>query len=250
MISPTLLLSSDLPNLELPRGEVHIWTASLDLPALAVWKLYETLDADEKKKAERFHFEKDRRRFVTAHAILRNLLGLYPGVKPEAVRFRHGEFGKPALSAEFAEANLYFNLSHSQRIALYGFSRGCEIGVDVEYMRDISEMERIVEGFFSIRENEIFRSLPESQKKEAFFNGWTCKEAFIKALGDGLSLPLDKFHVSLVPGESGKLLGIEGDSKEASHWCIRDLQPAHNYAGAFAVKGDIFQTKRWRWDVT
>jgi 4'-phosphopantetheinyl transferase len=120
--------------------------------------------------------------------------------------------------------------------------------VDIEHIRDTPEMEQIVERFFSIKENEVFRSLPESRKREAFFNGWTCKEAFVKALGDGLSRPLDEFDVSLIPGESAERSGIEGGSGEASQWSIQNLKPAPDYVGAFAVKSHSFEIKRWRWD--
>ena len=111
-------------------------------------------------------------------------------------------------------------------------------------------MEQIAERLFSVKENEVFRSLPKSQKRGAFFKGWTCKEAFIKALGDGLFQPLEKFDVSLAPGEPASLLRIKDDSREASRWMIQDLKPAPNYAAAFAVKSHMFETKCWQWEVT
>ena len=117
-------------------------------------------------------------------------------------------------------------------------------------MRDSSEMGRIVERFFSMRENQVFRSLLESQKKEAFFSVWTRKEGFVKVLGDGLYRSLDKFDVSMLSGKSAKLLRIEGNSREASRWSIQDVKPSPDYTGAFAVKTRRFETRCWRWDVT
>jgi len=138
-------------------------------------------------------------------------------------------------------------LSQSDGLALYAFTRDREIGVDIEHIRDISEMEQIAEQFFSARENAVFRTLPKSKKKEAFFNCWTRKEAFIKAIGEGLSWPLDSFDVSLIPGEPARLLKIEGDSKAASRWSIQDLKPAFGFAAAFAVKGRSGRVHCWQW---
>jgi 4'-phosphopantetheinyl transferase len=121
--------------------------------------------------------------------------------------------------------------------------------VDIEHLSEISEKELIAERFFSRKEYDSIRSLPEEQKRESFIKGWTCKEAFIKALGDGLSHALDKFEVSMIPGEPAKLLRVEGDSREASRWSMQYLQPAPDYVGAFAVKSLMFETKLWRWDV-
>ena len=119
--------------------------------------------------------------------------------------------------------------------------------MDIEYVRNIPDMEQIVKQFFSVREKAIFNTLPESKKKKAFFNCWTRKEAFIKATGDGLSLPLDEFDVSLVPGEPARLLGIVGDSISGSRWLIQDLKANLGFAAAFAVKGQIDCIHCWQW---
>jgi 4'-phosphopantetheinyl transferase len=138
-------------------------------------------------------------------------------------------------------------MSDSEGLALYAFTRDHEVGVDVERIRDIPEMDQIAERFFSTRENAIFRELPESKKKEAFFNCWTLKEAFIKAIGDGLHCPLDKFEVSLVPGEPANLLSIEGDSRAAARWSIQELKPSCGFAAAFAVEERSYQLHCWQW---
>jgi 4'-phosphopantetheinyl transferase len=200
-------------------------------------------------RAGRFHFQKDRRRFIIRHGMLRMILGRYLGVNASELRFSHGENGKPAITEKPGNGTIHFNLSHSNGVALFAFTRDREIGVDIEYIHHISDMEQIAERFFSKNENEVFRSLPQNQKREAFFIGWTCKEAFVKALGDGLSWPLNKFDVSLVPGEPANLLRIEGDSIERSRWSIKNLNPAPDYVGAFAVKSRIAEIKCWRWEI-
>jgi len=198
-------------------------------------------------RAERFHFEEDGRRFIVRRAILRTILSGYLSVEPSRFQFCYGKNGKPQVADTFGEGKISFNLSHSEGLALYAFAREREIGVDIEHVRDIPEMEQIAESYFSARENAIFRTLPENERKEAFFNCWTRKEAFIKATGDGLSWPLDRFDVSLVPGEPARLLRIEGDSKAASQWFIQDLKPAFGFAAAFAVKGGCGRVHCWQW---
>ena len=192
---------------------------------------------DERMRAERFHFEQDRRRFIMAHGILRMILSSYLSVEPNQLQFCYGHNGKPALTNISGQEIICFNSSRSNRLALYAFARGREIGVDIEDIRDIPEMDQIAERFFSLRENAVFRALPETKKKEGFFSCWTRKEAFIKAIGDGLSLPLDKFDVSFVPGEPARLLRIEGDSKAASQWSIQEFKPASGFTAAFALQG-------------
>ena len=202
---------------------------------------------DEKTRAERFHFEEDRKRFIVRRGILRTILGGYLGVDPDQVQFAYGKNEKPELADSFANGEIRFNLSHSGEVALYAFTRDREIGVDIEHIREISDMEQVSNRFFSLRENEVLHILSESKKREAFFNCWTRKEAYIKAIGDGLSCPLDSFDVSLVPGEPARLQRIEGDSEAALRWSIQDLETENGFTAAFAVKGPIerVQYKQW-----
>jgi 4'-phosphopantetheinyl transferase len=226
---------------ELATDEIHVWFASLDQPALRFQGL---LSMDERIKAEQFHLEEHRKRFTARYGILRTILGhYYLGVEPSLLQFCYGKNGKPALADTFGKGKIRFNLSHSDEFAVYALSRDREIGVDIEHIRDIPEMERIAERFFSPQEKAVFHALPASRKKEAFFNCWTRKEAFIKATGDGLSWPLDSFDVSLVPGTPAKLLSIEGNVKAASQWLVQSLDYFPGYAGAFAVKGSGLQVK-------
>lgn len=232
-----------------PTDEIHIWVVALDQQLSENIRFIQTLSTDERMRAGRFHFQEDRKRFIARHGILRKILGYYLGVKASEIRFYHGKNGKPAIIETTGRGTIQFNLSHSNGVAVFAFARNHEVGVDIEHIHDISEIEQIVERFFSLNEYEVLRSLPDSQKKEAFFNGWTCKEAFVKALGDGLSLPLDKFDVALVPGEPAELIRIESDSREALKWSIQKLKSASDYSGALAVKSHLFEIKYLQWEM-
>jgi len=234
-------------SLLLLEKDVHIWRAALDLPNSDLEELKQKLSIDERIKAEHFHFERERRRFIVGRGILRRILGFYLSIKPVDLQFSYGKNGKPGLANSFGNRRIDFNMTRSEGLALYGFALDRQIGVDVERMRDIPEMNRIVEIFFSERENDIFRSLPENRKKEAFFRCWTRKEAFIKATGNGLSQSLDRFDVSMDPDEPARLLGIEGSSKATTRWSIQDLKPAPGFAAAFAVEGRKWQLHCWQW---
>ncbi len=223
---------------------IDVWLAFLDAPDS---RFEGMLSPDERQRAGRFHFQSDRDRFIARRAILRILLGCYLGIEPESVRFSRGEKGKPVITGITNRELLHFNLSHSENMAIYAFSPDHEVGVDIEQMRDNIEMTRLVERFFSDREKEEWRTLPESQRREAFFSGWTRKEAFTKATGDGLTMPLDSFDVSLAPGEPARLLGINGEAEAALKWTMRDLRPAADFAAALAVEGNPCTVNLHRW---
>ena len=225
-------------------GEIQVWYASLDRP---VSRFQELLSQDERDRAGRFIFERDRIQYIVRRGILRILLGCYLGVEPGLVRFNYSNNDKPALADSYDRTELHFNLSHSEGMAVYAFTSDREIGIDIEQIQDIPDMEQIFERFFSPGEKEVFHILSESKRKEAFFNCWTRKEAFIKATGDGLSRPLDGFDVSLVPGEPARLLEIEGNSEEVSRWFMQDLKGAPGFAAALAVMGPCINIHSLQW---
>ena len=231
---------------------VHIWRARLEQPAHVVERLQTALSPDELERAARFYFEKDRRHFVVARGILRTLLGQYLAIPASAIVFCYNAYGKPALAALGLPAsynNLHFNLSHSHELALYAFSEGREIGIDVEYMRPLSitECEMLAEQSFSERERNALRHLPSEVKRQAFFACWTRKEAYIKARGRGLSIELDQFDVSLAPGELAALLASREHPEAVRRWSLRDLPPANEYAGAMMVEGKDWSASYWEW---
>lgn len=235
-------------DLMLTADDVHIWYASLDAPISRFQIFLKTLSPDERMRAERFHFDKDRKCFIASRWILRTVLGRYLGVEPKHLQFSYGKNGKPTLVDQIYQRTIRFNLSHSNGVALFAFTLGREIGIDIEKVRDISEMTQIAERFFSMREYGLFSSLPKCKMKEAFFNCWTQKEAFIKAIGDGLALPLDSFEVSFILGKPAKLLNTHGHAKEIVHWFLQAFTPSPGYIGAFAVAGDNWRLACWQWE--
>jgi 4'-phosphopantetheinyl transferase len=234
--------------LPLSAGEVHLWRALLDQPAHVLHQLGATLAADERDRAARFHFEKDRDRFVVARGALRSILARYLRVPPGRVQFNYSPYGKPALAAEFAAAHLSFNVSHSHALALFAIARGRALGVDVEYLRAAVAVREIAERFFSANEVAAFCALPAAQQPSAFFDCWTRKEAYIKARGEGLSFPLAEFDVSLRPHEPAALLCVRGDEREAARWSLRALDVAPGYAAALVAEGRDWQLKTWQWE--
>jgi 4'-phosphopantetheinyl transferase len=204
-----------------------------------------TLSSEERARAARFHFPQDRRHFVAAHGILRTILPRYLGRAPAQLEFCNGAAGKPELAPGCKADGLRFNLSHSQGLALFAITRDHEIGVDLEGVRADFAWEEIASRFFAPREVEALRLVPAPSRAEAFFNCWTRKEAFVKARGEGLSIPLDQFEVSLAPGEPARLLRTTGDPQEASNWSIRELEPAAGYIAAIAVRAQRYELKLW-----
>lgn len=222
----------------LTSDDVHVWRFALDLDAPLFDCLHETLAEDERRRAARFHFEKDRRHFIAGRGGLRFLIGAYLRRQPKEIRFAYGNQGKPRLANEDNAEDFRFNLSHSHGLALLAVTRGREIGVDVERLRDMErDGEPLAERFFSPTEAAALRSLPPEQRREAFFSCWTRKEAYIKAKGQGLSLPLDQFDVSLRPGEAAALLATRFDPADAQHWSMQNLRPGAEYVAALVVEG-------------
>lgn len=234
-------------GLALSSNEVHVWRATLDLTASCVQSLQHTLTADELSRAARFYFQKDRQHFIVARGLLRAILSRYLDMEPGQLRFCYSDYGKPSLAPTSGQKTLSFNLSHSDGLALYAMTRGRETGIDLEHVRSVAEAEQIAERFFSAQEKAVFRALPASLKHKAFFTCWTRKEAYIKARGEGLSLPLHQFDVSLVPGEPAALLNVRGDPQEVSRWSLRELIPAPGYVAALVVKGHNWRLACWQW---
>lgn len=228
------------PSLTLSADEVHLWHAALDDQAADDFR--PLLAADEIARADRFHFAKDRNHYIVARGFLRKLLAAYLGIGPTELRFVYAEKGKPSLEPSQQSA-LNFNLAHSQTRAIYAFSLGRELGVDLEFVRDDVESENIARRFFSPREIDELRMVPAALRKEAFFNCWTRKEAYIKARGEGLSLPLDKFDVSLLPGEAAALLRNHKEPHEVERWKMESVPVPDGYVAALVVEGHDWRLK-------
>lgn len=237
-------------NVRLSENEVHVWRAALKVSVLVLPDLQRLLSEEEVTRAQRFYFEKDCRHFIVAHGVLRIILGRYLNADPSQLRFCYNAYGKPSLDFPFDKSKLNFNFSHSHEIALYAFTYAKQIGIDVEYMRSDIEYERLAKHNFSPKEQATLHALPEALKQQAFFNCWTRKEAYIKARGTGLSLPLDLFDVSLRPGEPAALLSSREDPQESVRWSLYDLAPDSGYAGTLAVERSGRHLSCWQWRST
>lgn len=213
-----------------------MWLVSLDLPQAALRDLERLLSADERGRAGRYPFGRDRRRFVAARGLLRLILGGYLDRPPESLRFEYGPYGKPRVADSPSRLPLTFNVSRSADWALCAVALGREIGVDIECIDPETSVLEIAEHFFARGEIATLKALPRRSRVKAFFDCWTRKEAYIKARGEGLAIPLADFEVSLAPGEPPALLHAT-DPAELSRWNFRELSVPPGYAAALAVEG-------------
>jgi 4'-phosphopantetheinyl transferase len=224
---------------DLAPDEIHIWLVPLNQSPTRIPELKAILSEDERARADRFHFEKDRHQFIESRATLRLLLGQYLNVPPESLTYSLTGHGKPSLS----DNDLRFNLSRRDGLALIAFAEGREIGVDVELVRHDLDLWEIAEVSFSESELKSLRALPEAEQVAGFYNCWTRKEAFIKAIGEGFSFPLKQFDVSLTPGDPAQLLAIRRDPisaevrGEADRWTLQEIPVPEGYAAALAFEG-------------
>jgi 4'-phosphopantetheinyl transferase len=216
---------------ELKQNEIHVWRAYLDSECAASRTWEAALAPDELARAARFVFPRDRDRFIVRRAILRTIIGQYMQRSPADVGFVYDPLGKPKLRLSHSDIPIRFNVSHSQGLAVYALAYDREIGVDIEAIRTDTRGEDIAAAFFSPKELAGFRSLGPDQRHEAFFLCWTRKEAYVKALGGGLTISLNSFNVSLTPGMPDRL-----ESADAGRWVLRSFQPGDGYAGAVVVE--------------
>ena len=241
IIDPTFRLE---PQISLPEDEVHLWRVNLAgvAPTEQRWK--QLLSEDERKRAGRFHFSRDREFFTATRALLRTILGCYAACDPSQLVFRYSDKEKPSLKDGFSN-QLEFNVSHSGTTAMLAFARGRALGVDVEQIREDFDTDAIARRFFSTHEVQQLFSLDPAERHQAFFRCWTRKEAYIKAVGTGLSLPLGQFDVSLKPGDANALLSTRPDSTEADRWSLREVPAGEAYVAALCVQGHGWRLKSW-----
>lgn len=227
--------------------DVHVWFAKLDLSDSQLHSFYEILNETEAQKSERFHFERHRVRYIVSHGILRKILSLYLNIPPQALRFRSGVHGKPSLDLNQGNDVLHFNMARSGSFAIYAITRLNQVGVDIEKMRSNVDFDQIVRQYFSAEELESYRKLPAENHQVAFYHGWTRKEAYIKATGDGLHHRLDQFSVSINPKDTARLISIAGNPQAAHEWTLHGIDPAPGYVAALAVRGVIQQLDCREW---
>lgn len=210
----------------IPKDQIDLWTADLDADEHSENKLSALLSPDECDRARRFRFPIDRTRYTIRRGILRTLLGRYLDAAPESIPISNGPHGKPALPTNA----IHFNQSHSGSQACFAFSCGSPLGIDLEYLRPMPDLLRVSEGFCSSAELRTLEALPPEEQVKAFFRCWTRKEALGKALGQGLSYPLDRISVSF--DEPARLLGLPADHGELMDWHFHHWEPGPEYVGA------------------
>ncbi len=220
-----------------PPDEVLVWRFALDQPSAVVEDLVSLLSPEERRRADRFGRAELRDRYAVGRGTLREILGRMLRRDPRQVRLAYGRNGKPFLEGEPGPPALEFNLSHSQGQAVLAVARGRRVGVDLERIRPRDDVERLAARYFSPSECDALLALPGSRRLAAFLRCWTLKEAYLKAIGDGLSAGLDAFEVSLDPNSPPRLLRVEGRPDEPSRWRFVELDAGPEAVGALAVEG-------------
>ena len=239
-----------LCDYQLPQDEVHVWRIGLDWSPERVQAMNAVLSLDERQKADRFRFDQDRTRHVVGREVLRSILARCMKTEAERLRFEYNAFGKPRLAPRLRDGLVepfQFNVSHSGDLVLIALTMGRAVGIDVEKMRTKLDVERIAASYFSPLERLTLHSLPAHLRRDAFFDCWTRKEAYIKAVGDGLSLPLDEFDVCFLPGQEPRLLATRPHPAEARRWVFRALDLGPGYKAAVAVEGGGWHLRTWDW---
>lgn len=213
-------------------GEVHIWRIALDGTIASVVGLRSTLSPEERERAERFHLPELQKNWTIARGALRYILATYTQSDPRSLEFRVGPYGRPELARP--PGNISFNLSHTGGLALLAVANGSRVGIDAEEVCSGIEVEQLCRRFFAPAEADEILALSSEAQLGAFFATWTRKEAFVKALGGGLSVPLDRFRVTVRPEEPAQLISVDWD--EPAQWNLVDLSEP-NIAAALAVEG-------------
>jgi 4'-phosphopantetheinyl transferase len=225
-------------------NDIHVWKTNLKRDDHFIQYLLKILSEDERIRAERFFQKKDQISFIVSRGMRRIILSYYLNEEPSEFRFEYSQYGKPSLAT--AEGSLNFNLSHSSGLAVYAITRHQKIGIDVERIISNFPCEETAERFFSQRENKELQEIEAGKPTEhAFFTCWTRKEAYIKARGEGLSMPLDQFDVSVSPHKPAKLLANRINSRDIARWNLMDIVLYPGFVSTLAVEGDSLRLSFW-----
>lgn len=221
-------------------NDVHLWRASLNQPCSYIQELEQLLCLTEKSRAQKFVFDKHRRRFIAGRGFLRSILGRYLNQDAASLTFSYGPQGKPQLVSDSIHDRLYFNVSHSHEMAFYAISRNRQVGVDVEYLRTKQDVDGIAQHYFHPNECKVICSLSAEEKREAFFKAWTIKEAYAKATGEGLSV-LEQVETLIPRDGPAILLNVHGHPDAITRWSSRQLHLSSGYMVSLVVEG-----QEWR----
>jgi 4'-phosphopantetheinyl transferase len=238
------LLSADFA---LDGDAVHVWAISLQVCGEMFRCLTAMLAAAERRRAELFHFDRDRNRFVVSRGTLRMILGRYLRAPPASIEFEQESHGKPLLAGHWAKIGLHFNLTHCEDLALLAIARDRTVGIDLERIRALNGAQEMAANFCSQRENAELQALPPAEREAAFFRLWTCKEAWLKAIGDGIGTSLQEVEVSL-GREAARYMGLPHGMGTTKDWNLFELNPAAGFIAALAVPGQVPKLCCWRWN--
>ena len=233
-----------LEGFVLEEDEIHVWRGIVDIPLADLQVYWETLRTDERERAERFRLPQHRNRFIAVRGMLRKLLGHYLNLAPQVIELGIGPQGKPFVQLQ-GPHQLYFNVSHSQKLVLIAFSANLEVGIDVEGIQSRLDHQAIAKRIMNDQEAHEFYKLPESEQKSAFFACWTRKEAFVKAHGKGLTFPLRDITVSFLPGQPVSIMKVKNPELHNFTWSIYSIHTRPQYAGALVVIGQPRAIKFW-----
>ncbi|HLJ27351.1 MAG TPA: 4'-phosphopantetheinyl transferase superfamily protein [Candidatus Angelobacter sp.] len=239
--------SSADEGVRLDVGQVHVWRISLAENEGAVQRCRVLLSSDEKERASRFYFEKHRRRFVLGRGAMRQILGRYLQLGPEKLVFSYGSKGKPELAECPNGPQIRFNLSNSDDLAVLAVTHEHQVGIDVEFINREFASEEIAHRFFSAHEVNTLRAVSPDQRAEAFFSCWTRKEAYIKAVGEGLSIPLDSFDVAFGADVPAALLEVRNAPEGQPQWSMYDLAVPPEFRAALVVEGEGHRLRHFQW---
>jgi len=231
-----------------PCDRIDVWKVDLNSAELSGVALPDALAPDEIERARRFHFDRDRVGFVACRTALRDILARYLQVPSGEIRFAYEKHGKPEIAATHNPSGLRFNLSHSAGLAVIAVSTGRAVGVDIEKLGPKPECLEIARRFFSAREYQALSAVGENERPRAFFACWTRKEAFVKAIGDGLSFGLSDFTVAVTPDAPAAIEEITADPSAILPWALANLHPEDGYCGALAFEKAPCQIERWQWN--
>ena len=226
----------------LDQNQIHIWKVNIDNPTLDLDDLFsDVLSDDERKRVDRLRSEKDKKRFIVSRGLLRKNLGSYLGAEPSDITFTYNKYGKPDIKPEHNPGNIKFNVSHSANLAIYAISQNREIGIDLEYIREVRAADKIIGRFFTQQETDFYYSQSEDKRELAFFTLWTRKEAYSKARGMGIGLPSKEFDLNLVPTAEISTTDIKTESK----WSLIDIEIDEDYLAALATEGNDIEICRF-----
>jgi 4'-phosphopantetheinyl transferase len=231
----------------LAENQVDIWQIPISGQG-GVERHRQLLSHDEVQRADAFHFEKHRRRYIAGRAAMRQILGIYTGIASKELVFSYGEKGKPELAGELKRPEIKFNLSNSQDIAVLAVAQNLTVGIDIEWINPEFATDEVARRFFAAGEVRRLQSLPVAERSDAFFACWTRKEAYIKALGEGLSVPLDSFEVAFGPGVPAALLQVRVNPGEVERWSLYDIAVTQGFRSAIIVEGKGHRLRHMQWE--